>query len=420
MSSLPRYYDWVRSPHPWRQSIPGQYTEGVAYISGRNHLIRTDGHEFRSLDAHGPDHGGDFECRTHAYSEGSNWAIAKDVNNTLSYPTIRGDFGSSYQGDFVAFDSDVSWDSDVWPVVNPSTDIQLYAMGTSVIAHVLPTNPVADLAQFLGELREGLPRLGIDTFKARTARARSAGSDYLNAQFGWKPLLSDIRKFSKAVTQQDKILRQYEKDSGKPVKRKVTMTDDESVSMDTYRAKPSPDVWFWISTSIDPGVMIKTTTVKTRRWFSGVFTYYLGPDEKGSLLSKVWSQKANKLFGTRLTPELVWNLTPWSWAFDWVGNTGDVLHNISAFHNDGLVMPYAYIMEEKSISCKYELKGVTFFRADSPVGIGPYNFEQVFTTTVKKRLAATPFGFGLSPLLDFSNRQLAIIAALGLSRRRAH
>lgn len=416
MSSLPRHFDWQRFPHSWEKQV-GSHSFGVAYTSGRDHLIRTEGHDYRNLDGRGPDKGGNFQLIRHEYSETSNYAVGSDPLNVSTYPLLRGDFGTWYRGPQLAYAFDVGVGSSVWPAVSSSSDISLSALGTTYISRVLPTNPVADLATFIGELREGLPKLAIQTFRQRSSRAKAAGGDYLNYQFGWKPLISDLQKFSKAVKNQEKILKQYERNSGKIVKRKRIFQDDVDVSVSTYSAKPSPDPYFWIHHYVIPGTMTATVTSKTKRWFSGAFTYYLEPTKVGD--RNLWSQRANKLFGTRLTPEVVWNLAPWSWAADWVGNTGDVLHNVSAFANDGLVMPYAYVMEEKSVTHKYELKGVRFPRIENAPEV-PYNFEQSFTTIVKKRLKATPYGFGLIPELDFSSRQWAIIAALGLSRSGKH
>jgi hypothetical protein len=112
----------------------------------------------------------------------------------------------------------------------------------------------------------------------------------------------------------------------------------------------------------------------------------------------------------QLTPEVLWNLSPWSWAADWFANTGDVLHNISAFRDDGLVMPYAYIMRKRTHIVEQDLDGYTLRRLGPQPGV-----SQRFTTTVKSRHKATPWGFGLNPL-SFTVRQWAITTALGLSK----
>lgn len=118
---------------------------------------------------------------------------------------------------------------------------------------------------------------------------------------------------------------------------------------------------------------------------------------------------ANKLFGLRLTPELWWQLSPWSWAADWVGNTGSVLHNLSAFSNDGLVMRYGYVMETVKVVTTYTLVDCVL-RTGQKV-----DSSQTYVQERKQRRRATPFGFGLNPA-SFSDKQWSIIAALGISR----
>jgi hypothetical protein len=124
-----------------------------------------------------------------------------------------------------------------------------------------------------------------------------------------------------------------------------------------------------------------------------------------------YEQEANKLLGTRLTPETLYELTPWSWAADWVSNLGDVAQNISSFGADGLVLHHGYIMERSTVSRTFEMKGVAL------KGQPKYDLSQTYTTVVKQRVKATPYGFGLD-VGSFSPHQVAIVAALGLSRSR--
>jgi hypothetical protein len=126
---------------------------------------------------------------------------------------------------------------------------------------------------------------------------------------------------------------------------------------------------------------------------------------------RYFSAQANKLFGTRLTPATLWELTPWSWAADWFGNIGDIIHNASALGDDGLVIRYGYIMDS------YE--SIVTYTQEGPIGInhGPVINSLSLTRihTLKRRYRATPYGFGLIPA-DFTTRQKAIVAALGISR----
>lgn len=151
--------------------------------------------------------------------------------------------------------------------------------------------------------------------------------------------------------------------------------------------------------------------VKRRRWFSGAFIYYLDTQSPGK---KAWDsdiQRLNKLYGVKITPEVIWNLTPWSWAADWFGNVGDLAHNVGQFAQDGLVMPYGYMMETSTVKATYRMRNVALWGNTIP------DLTQEFTTTVKIRRRATPFGFGLD-FDSFSQFQLSILAALGLTKRR--
>jgi hypothetical protein len=121
--------------------------------------------------------------------------------------------------------------------------------------------------------------------------------------------------------------------------------------------------------------------------------------------------KANQLIGTAITPETIWNIIPWSWATDWFANTGDIIHNITAFANGGLIMRYGYIMEHTVTTDTYN------FQYNAPSGTKPKVAPLILVTETKVRRPANPFGFGvhwdgLSPF------QISIAAALGLTKSR--
>jgi hypothetical protein len=121
--------------------------------------------------------------------------------------------------------------------------------------------------------------------------------------------------------------------------------------------------------------------------------------------------EAKKLLGLSLTPDTVWNLTPWSWMVDWVSNAGDVVSNISDALFDGLVLRYGYMMEHTLTSDEYFFVGPTGFQPTN----GPRPSSITLHHEVKKRVKATPYGFGLT-WTSFTTRQLAILAALGITR----
>jgi roadblock/LC7 domain-containing protein len=124
--------------------------------------------------------------------------------------------------------------------------------------------------------------------------------------------------------------------------------------------------------------------------------------------------EARKLSGLELTPETVWNLAPWSWAVDWEGNIGDVLHNVSRFSQDGLVMRYGYIMQQKTAEIDYTLSFNGRLNRSPKTDL---RLKVIAESKIRRR--ATPFGFGFD-MTALTGRQSAILGALGISRGPRH
>lgn len=298
--------------------------------------------------------------------------------------------------------------------LEPSTHSELDAIGTTAIARTVPTNPVVSLATLFGELREGFPKaIGSELFRRRPRDTFKKGSkEYLNWEFGWKPLIADLKKWIYAARHGDKLWEQFKRDSGRRVRRDYYFPESVSVVETSHTGSPSPvmalpGLWQGGNSTFD---YIRRETIKRRQWFSGAFTYYADVDSDVEREWKGHLQRLQKLYGVKITPDVVWNLTPWSWMIDWFTNTGDVITNLSRFSADHLVMPYGYVMETSIREVEYDMLNVT------PTGYTIPHLKQTFTTTVKVRRQATPYGFGID-LADLTARQKAILLALFGSRR---
>jgi len=336
------------------------------------------------------------------------------VPRTLNILRSSGTFTYRYNGPIYARECNVGPRSSLYPSVPSDLRDRMIALGSTAIARTIPTNPVAGAAQFLGELREGIPTLPGSSYVNRGGPGGLA-DEYINVEFGIKPILGDLRKFGEAVRTGSTVLDQLERDSGRLVRRRYSFPEVREVqepevlsSNISYGSPPlrtaSPSAYLQTS-----GRLTRQRTTITRYWFSGAYTYYYERGDSARAKLRRTEQDLAKLFGARVTPELLWELTPWSWLVDWSSNMGDVIHNFSAFHNDGLVMRYGYMMCHMVISDTYLLDGVVY--ADGTGG----PLSQVFTTEVKKRVKATPYGFGLDPD-KFTTRQWAILSALGISK----
>jgi hypothetical protein len=242
----------------------------------------------------------------------------------------------------------------------------------------------------------------------------NAGDEYLNWEFGWKPLIADFKKFLYAYKKTDQLWDQFLRDSGRRVRRRYTFPKFEEVSstvvLDQVLQGPGllqPSLYAGSGTF----PRYEETNLSRERWFSGAFTYLAEVEDSQHKSWKRDLQRFNYLYGVKITPEVLWNLAPWSWAADWFANTGNIMTNISRFSSDSLVMPYGYMMEKSILKKTYRIKDVRFKSQTIP------DLTQTFTHTVKYRRKATPYGFGLDEG-TFTPRQWAIIAALGLSRSR--
>lgn len=301
------------------------------------------------------------------------------------------------------------------PVSAPDGDLD--ELGAEAIARCKPTNSLADLSTFLGELlKDGLPSLvGSQAWKDRTNLARGAGSEYLNVQFGWQPLLSDISKFGKSVIKLDDVVSQYERDAGRVVRRRYqfpiqrSTTETRIGTAGTRRAVYQPIQSEWVSGPA--GTVFMTEEKVIRTWFSGAFTYHLpsGYDSRKKVAK--YRLIADRL-GLSLSPDNLWELAPWSWAVDWFSNAGDVLSNVTDFANGGLVMHYGYIMQHCIVKHTYRLTDYTGVIPELGVPA-----PLVLVTETKKRRQANPFGFGVN-WDGLSSFQASILAALGITRGR--
>lgn len=372
------------------------------YATGNQTLIESSGHDLSDLGKVAT--GGRFNVvKRELYEKNVDAHDNRTLSQSPQYDSNG--YASNFRGTYFA-KLPVITNSSFSPYVD-TPDAEMNALGTTAIARVLPTNPLVGLTTTLGEIRrEGIPSvMGAQSLRARALRAREAGSEYLNVEFGWRPLVSEVLALADAIINSDEVMRQYERDSGKWIRREYTW-DPSITKTETVETGKYPEPVFQLAYWNSSGTLTTTTTTKVERWFSGAFTYHLAP--QGSLKRK--EQLAAKRFGLRITPEVLWNLAPWTWAADWVSNMGDVIHNVSAFANDGLAMPYGYMMKRKTISIEYDLKGARMKYLNKPA-----DCNQRLVTIVKKRTVATPFGFGLDPI-NFTNRQWAILVALGLSR----
>ncbi len=289
----------------------------------------------------------------------------------------------------------------------PVSDLQMLRDGATAISRCAPTNPLVDLSTSMAELfREGLPSI--------PGRSGGLSSEYLNYQFGIAPIASDIRDLRNVAKRADALWAQYSRNSGRPVRRRYSFPAEKSV---TTTASTGVPAGLAITSGshdpitgslVQPGTLSQRTTTIKKTWFSGSFTYFLPEDSPfGPDIARL-----DRLYGLKPGVDTIYQLTPWSWLVDYFTNLGDVFENVNTFLANGLVMPYAYIMSEKSVMVESRLD----YKVWSGTKFIPAVLEDSVTYVTQRRVPASPFGFGF---LDsgLTAKQTSILVALGLSRR---
>lgn len=375
--------------------------------------------ELRNRSAKG-DSGHPFD--TYKYTMGS----ALGDRNIRAFNSLG---GIEFHGTMFAYQADVGFSSQrafdrQFPVVPESLDSGYY--GSLAINKTIPTKSVANLGIALTELLQDLPTAPLAIGKAMmSGNAKkfvpASGKDYLAVQFGIVPTVRDVQEICKAIFTANAVIEQYLRDSGRDVRRKYHFppTTDTRVSktdliigpelgyVTGLRAMVLSHGGEYYNSRVEGRLTIRRSD---QLWFSGAYRYFVNGDD--SLWGKLRAadQLANKLMGTRLTLETLWEAMPFSWLFDWYLNIGTLVSNAQAFSSDDLVLRYGYLMNttvSEYVATTTDSFGFT--QADrAPISTS-------FRTTRKQRFRANPYGFARNPN-SFSGKQWAILGALGLTK----
>lgn len=317
-----------------------------------------------------------------------------------------------------------------FPVERRLTAAEIKKYGTLAISSTAPTAPSANLATATTELaREGIPQIPIignllhprqihmkGTQDHQSALGR-IGDEHLNVAFGWMPLVSDARSVITSLQSATKQARQLVRDSGKQVRRTFRFPIERDITHTINNANAT-EILFQMDSSMlvrRDGVITgpletQVSTIRQRQiYFKGAFTYYMPTDK--SLWSRIerYEQLGNKLLGTRLSPDAVWNLSAWSWLIDWFTDIGQIMANASRLSEDGLVLRYGYLMSHVTDEVHYTNSMAKFDLDD----VAP--MTAILRRESKERIKATPFGFG-TPTASLTSRQWSILTSLGLTK----
>ncbi len=311
----------------------------------------------------------------------------------------------------------------------------LSAYAAQQYSKAAPHPSVFNLAQFLGELREGLPRIAIDTL-SKGRFFRGLGSDYLNVQFGWKPFLADLQNLGLALASSTSLLTGFTK----PIHRR-RMTSP-LVSSEAGEGKFGVAFGFNPNIGVQPAALVRdsasaltrvpglvspgnnTQLMEATGWWSTRTESKMWYEAEYVLVPKIgfnpdsFLDRLEVLISTDITPSVLWELAPWSWLVDWAIKIGDSIAANEAASSNRLLTNYAYAMEESVVTHGTIAKNFVKrpgSSAETPSFTGS-TVAWSAVTTHKRRIRANPYGFNPVQTSITQPEQWAILGALGLSK----
>lgn len=234
--------------------------------------------------------------------------------------------------------------------------------------------------------------------------ASTAGGAYLNYRFGWSAFLQDLKTLggiTRALERRLKEFQSLQQHGG--LRRRIQLDSYESIY------EPSTSV---VNSSPAP-LYVRATTVTrwhtevwgTCRWFPapGAWTFL---DELTPLES--FNLAVRSVFDlSEISPDLVWNLLPWSWLVDYFVEIGSYLGAIS--HQSLARAEYCCIMRRSR-------KQVTGSIIEAPSWIdvsgSPGGWSEILYRDVVPNKANLPSSFQL-----FNESEAKVILALLLKFR---
>ncbi|DAD51614.1 maturation protein [ssRNA phage Gerhypos.3_15] len=245
---------------------------------------------------------------------------------------------------------------------------------------------------------------------------KEIGDQFLNEQFGWVPFLSDMKDLYRTYNNQNRFILEILKGNGAWIKKTGRVhsenTIEEVASVDNFSGyvyPPMTDQFYRSSGSFVTSHLY--TTLESEVWFDASFKFYAPEFDilGGNRASKGDYGRIMRLihlYGARVSPTVIWELTPWTWLVDWFSNAGRVFDNVTSTVFDRLVNRWAFVMQRTR---KWAVN-------DSTIHLRSGDVKCSWTQQIvsKRRNEATPYGFGLTSG-DLSTRQQLILGALGLT-----
>jgi len=313
----------------------------------------------------------------------------------------------------------------------------LAAYSPQVYNKLRPKLEKAGIARAIGEMRDtprmlqSTARSFSQTWQAMGGRRsppfmapKGAAEDFLNYQFGWKPFVKDIVQILEVYLDAQKHIDRITVENNRWVKRKWTFLEPITTSSRVnwgagYAVSPNTQILDSMCNLIKApdGSDVRAfweihKEVTQNVWSEGNFIYYRKEfDSEHSRYNSAWSTMARHMmiYGARVNPTTLYQLTPWSWLVDWFANVGDQIQVAQDWALDGIVAQDMYLMHRQTTT--YTLKQTIGFWN----GTKTFEWKRMFATK-QRVVSSNPYGFNVT-WGDLNPTQWAILGAIGLANR---
>jgi len=267
------------------------------------------------------------------------------------------------------------------------------------VSNIIDTvEPDVDILNFLYEMRE-FPRMLKDIGDTLLRGDFRAPNWHLAVEFGWKPLISDLRKLTDFQEKVNRRLKYLDKLSKGKVSLRRTLSNDKGVPWGTP----------WLH--IHDVVQIESHKAYSRKsWY----TARVSSDKVPDLYADRVKMARDLAYNTKLRPSTVWNSIPWTWLIDWFTNLGTYIK----IGNNSLDMRW-----EKLNVMTYQ----NAWQSGEVIGINPgyspmYNQHELtgnysFRVESKMRHQAASLPFEFLKVGFLTSRQFSILGSLALARK---
>lgn len=264
--------------------------------------------------------------------------------------------------------------------------------------------------------------------QSRLMQPKFLADQFLNEQFGWSPFIKDLKDLLSNVIHYTERLRRLAAENGQWIRRRtilVNNTDHKIISSGVGVQLYPMNVLGGVDWTMfyDPGspyvpphweVMEDKVTYATA---VGSFRYWL-PEFAGPLDDTLQgrlniARATLDLFGLRASPSNIYKAIPWTWLIDWVTGVGRSIQAIQDQTLDSMVAKYM-AMSHHVVTTRTFRQVLPFTKSNG--GSKTFEFTQLIDVKQRK-MATSPFGFYLDASA-LTGRQLAILGALGVSRKR--